>query len=166
MVDTDVSHDNSLPIATMDSVLLEPLNTSEAQAKTELFLTASELEFDNPNKLVLSPIDSEAKSHEFHEAGILQRKRATSLENSNTMIARWAIDNIDIKAMVKDALDSGRLPLAVLQLHLLRRKELVSEKDSYDTFSEVSEIGRAIAYDLFLKVCVVLINNLVSLLLR
>ncbi|XP_038999892.1 uncharacterized protein LOC120125556 isoform X2 [Hibiscus syriacus] len=72
-------------------------------------------------------------------------------ENPNEMIARWKIDKLDLKSVVKDALLSGRLPLAVLQLHLHRSSEFTSDEDPRDTFIEVSDIGRDIAYDLFLK---------------
>ncbi|KAE8706827.1 ubiquitin carboxyl-terminal hydrolase 27-like [Hibiscus syriacus] len=72
-------------------------------------------------------------------------------ENPKEMIARWEIDNLDLKTVVKDALLSGRLPLAVLQLHLHRSIEFNSDEEPHDTFNEVSDIGRDIAYDLFLK---------------
>ncbi|XVF61790.1 hypothetical protein PTKIN_Ptkin08bG0158700 [Pterospermum kingtungense] len=72
-------------------------------------------------------------------------------ENPKEMIARWKIDKLDLKTVVKDALLSGRLPLAVLQLHLHRSSEFTSEEEPHDTFNEVSDIGRAIAYELFLK---------------
>jgi spatacsin len=73
-------------------------------------------------------------------------------ENPKEMIARWKMDNLDVKTVVKDALLSGRLPLAVLQLHLHRSRDSETNKEPPDTFSEVRDIGRAIAYDLFLKV--------------
>lgn len=79
-------------------------------------------------------------------------KRVFPLENPKEMIARWKLDNLDLKTVVKDALHSGRLPLAVLQLHLHRSVDLEGDKEAPDTFSEVRDIGRAIAYDLFLKV--------------
>ncbi|GMI68631.1 hypothetical protein like AT4G39420 [Hibiscus trionum] len=72
-------------------------------------------------------------------------------ENPKEMIARWKIDKLDLKTVVKDALLSGRLPLAVLQLHLHRSSESTSDEEPHDTFNEVSDIGRDIAYDLFLK---------------
>ncbi|KAK8653527.1 hypothetical protein V6N13_127522 [Hibiscus sabdariffa] len=72
-------------------------------------------------------------------------------ENPKEMIARWKIDKLDLKTVVKDALLSGRLPLAVLQLHLHRSSEFTSDEEPHDTFNEVSDIGRDIAYDLFLK---------------
>lgn len=74
------------------------------------------------------------------------------LENPKEMMARWKIDKLDINTVVKDALLSGRLPLAVLQLHLHHSKDLDSDEEPPDTFTEVRDVGRAIAYDLFLKV--------------
>jgi spatacsin len=62
------------------------------------------------------------------------------------------MNNFDLKTVVREALQSGRLPLAVLQLQLLRQREFVSNDDSVDAFSEVHEIGRSIVYDLLMKV--------------
>ena len=45
---------------------------------------------------------------------------------------------------------SGRLPLAVLHLHQMN--DFVADKEPHDTFTEVRDIGRAVAYELFLKV--------------
>lgn len=150
--------DSFLPVTTMDSVSHGLLNASEAQARRELSLTASELEFDAFAKLSLPPVeaaDGETNLQGSYQAGDVQRRKMILLENPNNTIARWATDNIDLEAMVKDALNTGRLPLAVLQLHLLRQKELAFARDPHDTFSEIREIGRSIAYDLFLKVHVV-----------
>lgn len=146
--------DSFLSVSAINSVSCGPQDASEAAARDEQSLTGSELEYDDTRNLALSSIEcsaEESSSHDFHEAGGMRRKKTISMENPNNMIARWAIDNIDLKAMVKDALASGRLPLAVLQLHLLRQKELTSGQDPHDTFSEISEIGKSIAYDLFLK---------------
>lgn len=74
------------------------------------------------------------------------------LENPKEMVARWRMGNLDLKAVVKDALFSGRLPLAVLQLHLDRSRDLSNKDAENDAFNEVHEVGRAVAYDLFLKV--------------
>lgn len=79
-------------------------------------------------------------------------KKIVPLENPNQMIARWKSDKLPLKNVVKDALLSGRLPLAVLQLHINNVRELIGENEPRDTFSEIRDIGRAIAYDLFLKV--------------
>ncbi|KAF9620148.1 hypothetical protein IFM89_010807 [Coptis chinensis] len=78
-------------------------------------------------------------------------KNMIPLENPKDMIARWEIDNLDLKTVVNDALHSGRLPLAVLQLHIQRVRDLVSEKEHHDIFTEIRDVGRTIAYDLFLK---------------
>ncbi|CAM8947867.1 unnamed protein product [Rhodiola kirilowii] len=67
------------------------------------------------------------------------------------MMARWEVHNLDIKTIVKDALLAGRLPLAVLQLQIQRSKDGQGEKEPYDTFTEVRNVGRSIAYDSFLK---------------
>lgn len=83
--------------------------------------------------------------------GVLEKK-VVPLENPNQMIARWKSDKLPLKNVVKDALLSGRLPLAVLQLHINHLRELIEENEPHDTFSEIRDIGRAIAYDLFLKV--------------
>lgn len=80
------------------------------------------------------------------------RRNILPLENPSEMVARWKINNLDLKTVVKDALLSGRLPLAVLQLHLHHSRDLQNEEEHHDTFDEVREVGRAIAYDLFLKV--------------
>lgn len=123
---------------------------------------------DASNKLALVPMGSQSSdvygtledSSEVSALvpqGIVQLNRVLPLENPMDMIARWKIDKLDLKTVVKDALLSGRLPLAVLQLHLHRSRELLSDEEPLDTFTEVSDIGRAIAYDLFLKV--IFVNN-------
>ncbi|XP_031108009.1 uncharacterized protein LOC116012576 isoform X2 [Ipomoea triloba] len=104
----------------------------------ESAVPAVELESTNDENLALMPVDS------------LDSKTHLALENPKDMIARWESDNLDLKTIVKDALLSGRLPLAVLKLHLHRLQDL-PEQESHDTFSEVREVGKAIAYDLFLK---------------
>uniref|UniRef100_A0A7N0TN62 Spatacsin C-terminal domain-containing protein n=1 Tax=Kalanchoe fedtschenkoi TaxID=63787 RepID=A0A7N0TN62_KALFE len=78
-------------------------------------------------------------------------KKKLSFENPKDMMARWELDNSDIKTIVKDALLSGRLPLAVLQLQIQRSKDVLVDKEPYDTFNEIRKVGRSIAYDLFLK---------------
>lgn len=84
--------------------------------------------------------------------GNLSLKQRLSIENPREMMSRWELDNLDIKTIVKEALLSGRLPLAVLQLQIQRSKDVHSDKEPSDTFTEVREVGRSIAYDLFLKV--------------
>lgn len=113
---------------------------------------------DDAENLALMPVDFKSRTEKFSEAppfvpsqGITEKK-ILPVENPKDMMARWKIDNLDLKTVVKDALLSGRLPLAVLQLHLHRSEDLATDKDPYDTFTEVREIGRAIAYELFMKV--------------
>ncbi|CAM8951081.1 unnamed protein product [Rhodiola kirilowii] len=83
--------------------------------------------------------------------GNVALKKNLTIENPKDMMARWEVHNLDIKTIVKDALLAGRLPLAVLQLQIQRSKDGQGEKEPYDTFTEVRNVGRSIAYDLFLK---------------
>ncbi|KAF3534393.1 hypothetical protein DY000_02036196 [Brassica cretica] len=83
--------------------------------------------------------------------GVVAETKVLPLENPKEMMARWKTDNLDLKTVVKDALLSGRLPLAVLQLHLQHSKDSSENGEHHDTFTEVRDVGRAIAYDLFLK---------------
>ncbi|KAL8047280.1 hypothetical protein ABFX02_08G230100 [Erythranthe guttata] len=110
--------------------------------------------------LALVPVDSSGAkitdSHNFDGAvldseGSTLGKMTFKIENPKDMIARWEMDNMDIKTVVKDALLSGRLPLAVLRLHLHHLNNVVPGKETHDTFNDVRTAGRAIAYDLFLK---------------
>ncbi|GAB4847711.1 hypothetical protein Ancab_026773 [Ancistrocladus abbreviatus] len=118
-----------------------------------------ELDYNTAEKLALIPIGSSGSVDKLnseikHEVSLVVPevpRRAFPTENPKEMIARWEIDNLDLKNVVKDALLSGRLPLAVLQLHLHRLKDLIKDKEQNDTFTEVRDVGRAIAYDLFLK---------------
>ncbi|KAK9670568.1 hypothetical protein RND81_13G209900 [Saponaria officinalis] len=87
----------------------------------------------------------------FYVAGLIPTRKLGSLENPKDMFARWEVNNLDLKNVVKDALLSGRLPLAVLQIHLHQLKDLVDDKKQNDTFEEVREIGKTIAYELLLK---------------
>ncbi|CAL0330002.1 unnamed protein product [Lupinus luteus] len=110
---------------------------------------------DNNENLTLVPVDSNSHlvSEEFHftpSGGILEKK-GLPVENPKEMMARWKVDKLDLKTVVKDALLSGRLPLAVLQLHLHQLEDFVVDKEPHDTFTAIRDIGRAVAYDLFLK---------------
>ncbi|KAL1567193.1 hypothetical protein AAHA92_02698 [Salvia divinorum] len=78
-------------------------------------------------------------------------KRTSRIENPKDMIARWELDNMDIKTVVNDALLSGRLPLAVLRLHLHHVNNLLPDTKTRDAFNDVRIAGRANAYDLFVK---------------
>nr|KYP67561.1 Spatacsin [Cajanus cajan] len=114
---------------------------------------------DKNENLALVPVDSKSDlvSDEFGNispitplGGILGKKVLPS-ENPREMMARWKVGNLDLKTVVKDALLSGRLPLAVLQLHLHQLNDFVADKETPNTFTEVRDIGRAVAYELFLK---------------
>jgi spatacsin len=107
----------------------------------------------NDENLALVPVDSESKLVS-EELGNLSHseKKVLPLENPREMMARWKVGNLDLKTVVKDALLSGRLPLAVLQLHLHQSEDFNVDKEPHDTFTEVRDIGRAVAYDLFMKV--------------
>uniref|UniRef100_A0A5B6Z0A7 Spatacsin C-terminal domain-containing protein n=1 Tax=Davidia involucrata TaxID=16924 RepID=A0A5B6Z0A7_DAVIN len=155
--DTNLTQDDSeLSIPSADALSLE---TSKQH---ELSIPASDLDFNNAENLALIPMDSsESKAHLdldnvsgvsvlVSEGSVLGRK-VFPFENPKDMIARWEIDNLDLKTVVKDALLSGRLPLAVVQLHLHQLRDLVTDNEPHDTFTEVHDVGRAIAYDLFLK---------------
>lgn len=134
--------------------------------ENELSISLSTLGSNDTEKLALVPKDYVSSQSELDlqysgeasvhmSQGALSRKKTLPLENPKDMIARWKLDNLDLKTVVSDALLSGRLPLAVLQLHLQRSTELATEEEHHDTFTEVRDIGRAIAYDLFLKVAIV-----------
>lgn len=115
--------------------------------------------FDTDEELALTPMGMmTAKAGQLIDEinrvpqGVVAEKKVLPLENPKEMMARWKTNNLDLKTVVKDALLSGRLPLAVLQLHLQHSKDVVENGEHHDTFTEVRDIGRAIAYDLFLKV--------------
>lgn len=142
------------------SVLPSDLVSSDILNQHELSLPQPASGSDNNENLALVPVDSKSHlvSEEFGEVshvtplgGILEKK-VLPMENPKQMMARWNVDNLDLKTVVKDALLSGRLPLAVLQLHLHQSEDFGAGKEPHDTFTEVRDIGRAVAYDLFLKV--------------
>ncbi|KAJ7945315.1 Spatacsin [Quillaja saponaria] len=142
--------ESQLSIAPSDSMSLDIPN------QHEVLFPVSLSGYRNAENLALLPVDS--RSHlGSEELGELYAyvphggRRILPLENPKETIARWKIDNLDLKTVVKDALLSGRLPLAVLQLHLHHSRDMVNDKEPHDTFTEVRDIGRAIAYDLFLK---------------
>ncbi|XP_028951098.2 uncharacterized protein [Malus domestica] len=151
LLDNDLSQDESqLIVVSVDPVSLE---TSEQQD-----FPVSTSAFNYSENLALTPVDPAVHldPEDLSEVSLVPRggfleKKILPLENPKEMIARWKIDNLDLKAVVNDALLTGRLPLAVLQLHLHRSRDSVPGKEPHDTFTEVRDIGRAIAYDLFLK---------------
>ncbi|KAJ0988045.1 hypothetical protein J5N97_006401 [Dioscorea zingiberensis] len=144
-----VQDDSPLPIVAADGCSSSLQDVLEGQ-RAESNFPASEFEPNNVGKLALSLTESSATAVDLQELDGVQRRKVISLENSRDMITRWEMEHLDLRMVVKDAIKSGRLPLAVLQLHIQRQRELVAE-DSDDMFNEVRKIGRAIAYDLFLK---------------
>ncbi|XP_061972823.1 uncharacterized protein LOC133695068 isoform X1 [Populus nigra] len=156
LVEANLSQDESqLSILSADAALSETTN------QQELLASVSSVGSNN-EKLVLMYQDSlDFRTHldieDSNGVSVLvpqggnMGKKVFPFENPKEMIARWKLDNLDLNTVVKDALLSGRLPLAVLQLHLHRSKDSETSKEMPDTFSEVRDIGRAIAYDLFLK---------------
>ena len=152
----DLSQDDyQLSIGRADAI------AAEKAEHWEPGLRKSEMCFEDTEKLALMPVESlgsgELLTSEMQDEvsdilpGTIPRTKLFPVENPKEMFARWKVD-LDLKNVVKDALLSGRLPLAVLQLHLRRVKDLVDDKKHIDTFAEVRDIGRAIAYELFLKV--------------
>ncbi|KAL5555832.1 hypothetical protein UlMin_038068 [Ulmus minor] len=146
----DLTHDESeLSIPPMDTLSLGTLNHHDVSFSVSNYV----------ENLSLSPMDPSAQLDPEDLSKVsalvpreeLVEKKILPLENPKEMIARWKVDNLDLKAVVNDALLSGRLPLAVLQLHLHRSRDLVADGEPHDTFNEVRDIGRAIAYELFLK---------------
>ncbi|KAL7230412.1 hypothetical protein ACSBR2_008822 [Camellia fascicularis] len=155
LVDSNLSQDNlEFSIHPTGALSLETSN------QHELSIAKSDVDLNNAEKLALIHMESfNSKAYSdsatgvsvFLSEGKALRRNFFPVENPKDMIARWEIDNLDLKTIVKDALLSGRLPLAVLQLHLHRMRDLVIDKEPHDTFTEVRDVGRAIAYDLFLE---------------
>ncbi|KAI3451060.1 hypothetical protein Pfo_007725 [Paulownia fortunei] len=155
LVSADLSEDESkVPVVLEDALLLD---TSD---RRETALAASGTDLNNAENLALMPADTIGdKTPDFQNLdravlvseGSAFGKRTFKVENPKDMIARWELDNMDIKTVVKDALVSGRLPLAVLRLHLHHLNNLLPGTESHDTFNDVRIAGRQIAYDLFVK---------------
>ncbi|KAL8125295.1 hypothetical protein AgCh_012832 [Apium graveolens] len=157
LMDTDLSNDESeLSIHPTNVLSYEMLN------QHELPFSESGLESSGVKKLASISTDPlETSTHitsertsgstGFESDIVVSDRKVLPSENTKDMIARWEMDNLDQRNVVEDALVSGRLPLAVLKLHLHRLHNLSGDKEPHDTFSEVRDIGRAIAYDLFLK---------------
>nr|XP_043630154.1 uncharacterized protein LOC122601459 [Erigeron canadensis] len=135
-VDSEIPHDDPNPSS------LETTNEQEKHAliSMELVDSRSNSELESLRGASIPQVDT----------SFLNRS-AIPFENPKDMMARWELDNLDQKNIVKDALLSGRLPLAVLKLHLFRQEDMDTNKDPNDTFEKVRDIGRAIVYDLFLK---------------
>ncbi|XP_074295549.1 uncharacterized protein LOC141623336 [Silene latifolia] len=146
--------DDQLSIGRTDGILMD--NQDQYESTT----LEADMGFRDPENLALVPVNSRGSDNVDHSgiqdetsvvvAGSIPRRKLP-LENPNDMFARWEMNNLDLKTVVKDALMSGRLPLAVLQLHLHQLKDLVNDRKQSDTFAEVREIGRTIAYELLLK---------------
>lgn len=135
------------------SNLLGSQNHGELTFTKSDTLQAHNLTLDfRPSDYLDSPNASKQIILHEHRRGESLNMRALALETPKDMIARWRIGNLDFKAVVRDALQSDRLPLAVLQLHLYYLQDADSQKEPHDYFSEICDIGRSIAYDLFLKV--------------
>ncbi|KAL6626875.1 hypothetical protein ACP70R_030601 [Stipagrostis hirtigluma subsp. patula] len=147
---TEVLH----PVVMVDGVSSGPLG-GLAHDTQDSESPVFELVPDSNGQLALTPVESSLSASNFYEIGtdegVAQVGRQNIQGNIKDMINRWEVNNIDLKTVVREALQSGRLPLAVLQLQLLRQRELVSNEDSEDAFSEVHEIGRSIVYDLLMK---------------
>ncbi|KAH6833706.1 spatacsin carboxy-terminus protein [Perilla frutescens var. hirtella] len=142
------------PAVSEDALLL---SISDQRGTAHL---ASGTELNNAENLALMPVDTVGAEtpdvQNFDKAVLVSEgsafgKRTSRVENPKDMIARWELDNMDLKTVVKDALLSGRLPLAVLRLHLHHQNNLLPGTETHDTFNDVRIAGRAIAYDLFVK---------------
>ncbi|GFP83267.1 hypothetical protein PHJA_000470100 [Phtheirospermum japonicum] len=153
LVSAELSEDEpKVPVVSEDALL----DTSDQR---EIAAPASGTDLNKSENLALVPADTNGETTGFENSdravlvseGSAFGKRAFKVENSKDMIARWELDNMDLKTVVKDALLSGRLPLAVLRLHLHHLNNLLPGTESHDTFNDVRTAGRAIAYDLFLK---------------
>ncbi|XP_071914201.1 uncharacterized protein [Coffea arabica] len=141
VMDDLVEDESKISVPSGDASLLA------AASHHESVLPASE----NAENLALIPMDTLNNETSLVSEGSGLGKRIFTPENPKDMIARWELDNLDLKTIVRDALVSGRLPLAVLKLHLLRSREFFTEQDTHDTFNEVRDVGRAIVYELLLK---------------
>ncbi|KAG8383430.1 hypothetical protein BUALT_Bualt04G0012400 [Buddleja alternifolia] len=156
LVSMDLSEDESkVSAVSADTILLDISDRSETA------LPASGIDLSNAENIAIMPADKVAAKtlsdfQNFDNAvqvseGSAFGKRTYKVENPKDMIARWELDNLDLKTVVKDALLSGRLPLAVLRLHLHHSNNPLPGKETPDTFNDIRIAGRAIAYDLFLK---------------
>ncbi|CAN8328713.1 unnamed protein product [Cochlearia groenlandica] len=146
------------PVSLQDDSQLEVVPDAESadsrQLDTYLFETNEELGLPPMGMMTVKSgqvLEELSYGSGLVPQGVVAEKKVLPLENPKEMMARWKTNNLDLKTVVKDALLSGRLPLAVLQLHLQHSKDVGENEEHHDTFTEVRDIGRAIAYDLFLK---------------
>lgn len=132
---------------------LKPLEFMDSELSQDDSTNVSSMETTNEQETTNALVSVDSVDSRFYselERSVSQLEtRAIPFENPKDMIARW--EHLDQKNVVKDALLSGRLPLAVLKLHLHNQENMDGNKEPHDTFEKVRDIGRAIAYDLFLK---------------
>lgn len=158
LLDTDLSRDESeLSILPTNVLSYEKLNQHQLpfpESDSESRGVKKQASMSTDPLETRTHINSEQTSGStgFGSDIVVSERKVLPLENTKDMIARWEVDKLDQRNVVEDALLSGRLPLAVLKLHLHRLHNIIGDKEPHDTFSEVRDIGRAIAYDLFLKV--------------
>lgn len=144
-VGTEVfQNDASLPVVVVDGVSEGPSDGLDAYDRQE---SAHVLVPDSNTMQALTTVETSLDTNK----GAAEVGKQFIQRNIKEMINRWEMNDFDLKTVVREALQSGRLPLAVLQLQLLRQRELISSEDSEDAFSEVHEIGRSIVYDLLMK---------------
>ncbi|XP_006643839.2 uncharacterized protein LOC102717287 isoform X2 [Oryza brachyantha] len=150
-IGTEISLNNSsLPIVVVDGVSAGQSGGIESRDRQESRPAMFELVSSSNGQLVLTPVESSISATEHHVIDTDQVVIPSTQGNIKDMMNRWETNNLDLRTVVKEALMSGRLPLAVLQLQLLRQRESFSN-DPEDVFSEVHEIGRSIVYDLLMK---------------
>lgn len=135
----------------MDGVSAGQSGGIESRDRQESTPAMFELVSGSNGQLALTPVESSISATMHHAIDTDQVVIPSTQGNIKDMMNRWETNNLDLRTVVKEALQSGRLPLAVLQLQLLRQRESFSN-DPEDVFSEVHEIGRSIVYDLLMKV--------------
>ncbi|KAL0350036.1 UNVERIFIED_CONTAM: hypothetical protein Sradi_4152800 [Sesamum radiatum] len=155
LISADLSEDETKgPVVSEDTLLLDMPD------RREIAHPPSATDLGNMESLALVSADTVgAKTADFQNfdsailvpGGSAFGKKTFKIENPKDMIARWELDNMDLKTVVEDALLSGRLPLAVLRLHLHNLNSSLPGSEIHDTFNDVRVAGRAISYDLFVK---------------
>lgn len=108
----------------------------------------------NPRLLVKESVTDAERSQPVYEPPLFSEHmkadwHIVAVENSGDMFARWKTEGLDATAVVKDALQAGRVPLAVVQLQALYAQK-GRQVDSEDAFREVQDIGRSIVYEMML----------------
>ncbi|KAK4394130.1 hypothetical protein Sango_1883800 [Sesamum angolense] len=155
LISADLSEDETKgPVVSEDTLLLDTPD------RREIAHPPSATDLGNMETLALVSADTVgAKTADFQNfdsailvpGGSAFGKKTFKIENPKDMIARWELDNMDLKTVVEDALLTGRLPLAVLRLHLHNLNSSLPGSETHDTFNDVRVAGRAISYDLFVK---------------